>query len=257
MVRRAESPLQWATMADHSAGSPAPPFRALWFRVLRVRGVGIYIDPTILLALAALVLAVGGSFVLAFILVGCVLVHEIGHAIAARWCGLAVNGIYLHVVALAWVQRGRPRDDLLVSLAGPLASAALAGALLLVPRSAPLPAVTDLGAWFADPLRAAICCNLLMSAVNLLPLVPADGGRAVQALFRMRLPPAGARAGSSAVNTAIGIAIVAVGIRLQPAPAADGLFVLGLAACLFGWREARTAVRLHRLARDEHIQDAG
>lgn len=199
-------------------------------------------DPTVLLVVAVLIVAAGGSVALLLILLGSVLVHELGHAAAARRCGLAVTGIYLHVLALAHVERGRPRDETLVALAGPLASILLAALLLLIPRGGGSFPGLDLEKWLSDPLRAAAGCNLLMGGINLAPVLPADGGRALRALLRMRFKPAAAHALSATVNALAGVALVAVS-RLPESPLDSRVpFVLGLVACLFGWREARLAV---------------
>jgi len=228
---------------NNHPGSPPKPAGAFWVRIFRVRGIGVHVDPTILLTLACVVLLAGGSLILLAILLGCALVHEFGHALTARRCGLVVTGIYLHVVALAHVQRGHPRDTFLVSLAGPLANVLLGVLLLAMFRPGVSLPGADVMDWIADPVRAAIGCNLLMGTVNLVPLMPADGGHALQALVRMRSGPAIAHAVSAIVNTMGGMTFMVMSVQGESCLGSDLLFVLGIAVCFFGWRETRAAIR--------------
>ena len=45
--------------------------------------------------------------------------HELAHALVAKARGLVVSGVYLHLVPFAYVERGAPKDELTVALAGP------------------------------------------------------------------------------------------------------------------------------------------
>jgi len=227
-------------MNDLHEDRPAP-FKGLWLTVFRIRGIGVYVEPTVLLLLAVLIVAAGGTLALLLILVGSVLAHELGHAAAARRRGLAVSGIYLHVFALTHVERGRPADEVLVALAGPVANLVVAGILLLIPRGDNSLPGLRLHQWLSDPHLAAVGCNLLMAGINLVPVLPADGGRALRALFRMGLEPAAAHALSALVNTLAGVGLVAASLFASSPLDSGLLFVLGLLACLFGWREARSA----------------
>jgi Zn-dependent protease len=217
------------------------PFKGLWIRVLRIGGVGVYVDPIVLGILGVLIVATGASPALMAILVGSVLLHELGHALMARQRGLAVTGIYLHVFALAHVERGRPRDELLITLAGPMANLLLACILLLMPGAAVSFPGLRLQTWLSQPFWAAVGCNLLMGLLNLVPVLPADGGRALRTLFRMFLTAALVHTSSSIVNVLAGVALMAWSLYAETPVDSNLLFVLGLFACLFGWREARAA----------------
>ncbi|SEN86194.1 site-2 protease family protein [Actinacidiphila rubida] len=122
--------------------------------------------------------AVIGSVLLAVSL----LLHEAAHATAARRSGIDVEDVTLW--ALGGVTRmGRPRTAgvaLWVAIVGPLASLVIGGAALgagIGLHSAPswaLPAA--LLAWLG-------WANLLLGVFNLLPAVPLDGGRVLQAVI--------------------------------------------------------------------------
>ena len=116
--------------------------------IAKFRGMGIYVDPFLLLLLALLVVMGQGAgaaverLILGAVLIGSVLVHELGHALTARLRGLAVSGIYLHLVPFAYVERGKPADEWRVAVGGPLLSLLLGGALTLaVYRTHDVPAM--------------------------------------------------------------------------------------------------------------------
>ncbi|GGS89350.1 M50 family metallopeptidase [Nonomuraea spiralis] len=146
---------------------------------------------------------------------GCVfmlslLIHEMAHALVARWCGLKVGSItvwglggYTEVEEKA----KNPRVELVVAAAGPLASVALGGlgflVLMIIPgKSLTASAVT----WLSS-------MNLLIGAFNLLPGAPLDGGRVLHGLLwwrfkdRSRADRASARAGHF-----VGTTLVAAGL---------------------------------------------
>lgn len=107
--------------------------------------------------------------------------HELGHCLMARARSVAVQGITVSLFGGTSDVRHedeRPMDELLIAVAGPAVSAVLACAalalLLVVPQASP-PLVLF--------LQALFLLNLWLSAFNLLPCMPLDGGRAVRALF--------------------------------------------------------------------------
>ena len=120
----------------------------------------------------------------ALLLFGCVLLHELGHSIVARWYGIPVYRVTLFIfggVAQIGREAHRPGVELQVALAGPLVSVLLAAACLL--GSAHLPA----GRLFADLalpiLRYLAAINIGIIVFNLLPGFPLDGGRVLRAVL--------------------------------------------------------------------------
>lgn len=108
-----------------------------------------------------------------------VLAHELGHALLARHYGLAVGGITLFAlggVAEIADSESAPVRDLLVALAGPLASLALALVGGLIWWNANTPAIAVLA------LHLALT-NAVMALFNLLPGYPLDGGRVLWAVL--------------------------------------------------------------------------
>jgi Zn-dependent protease len=123
------------------------------------------------------VAAVGLSTVFALAFFGCVLVHELAHALVARAVGVPTDEIRLFVFGGVARIAGEPADagaEALVAMAGPLASVVLAG-------------LFDLASWSVagsggDLLAMLFLGNLVVAGFNLLPGFPLDGGRVARAL---------------------------------------------------------------------------
>lgn len=124
------------------------------------------------------------------ILLVTVLIHELGHSLAAQRSGMSAHGIVLWPLGgLAFIGHGSgPKIDLFVSLAGPLTHIpqVIFWMALLVPTR-----YASMGVWTAaltvpDPHRSffvallASACqlNIALALFNLfLPAYPLDGGR--------------------------------------------------------------------------------
>lgn len=109
-----------------------------------------------------------------------VVAHELGHSVVAQATGVPVRDITLFLfggVATLGREPRRPRDELLIALAGPAVSLALA---------AGFGALWRLGGTVGAPLHALAgwlaMVNLSLALFNLLPGFPLDGGRVFRAL---------------------------------------------------------------------------
>ena len=168
-------------------------------RVGRVAGTELRIHLTFLLLLGWIGIGyyVGGGLRaavagVAFILLifGCVVLHEFGHALAARRYGILTPSITLYpiggVARLARMPE-EPRQELVVALAGPAVNVIIAAVLMLAGQD------LDLGRLFSiDRDNASIASKLLDTNVflllfNLLPAFPMDGGRVLRAVLAMRM----------------------------------------------------------------------
>lgn len=137
---------------------------------------------------ALLFLAVGAlwsSWRFATILLAVVALHEGGHYLAMRWTGYRNLSVFflpgLGGLATGEKPTATPLEKTLVFLAGPLPGLVLATAGLFTVGSG---AVGGLPGWFTEFLLACAVVNYL----NLLPLVPLDGGRVVETLLFARWP---------------------------------------------------------------------
>lgn len=122
-----------------------------------------------------------------------VLLHELGHSLAAYKEAVPVQRILLHPLGGLAILGGRipgPMAEIMIALAGPFVSLLLA-ALSLVPLLlfggdtpfVPRSYVT----WF---FYLCFYMNIIVTLFNLLPVFPLDGGRVALAIAVMRMGPA-------------------------------------------------------------------
>ncbi len=230
------------TESGSSAEVPKPKKPAgFWLPVLKVAGIGIYVDMLVLGLVALLLLGEGASLgdrlVLIAIALGSVLLHELGHAAVARLQGLHVGGVFLHIVPFAYVERGKPEDELRTALAGPATNLLIAGALYALPAVRDGFPWLDVERWLQDPLWAAFGINMLMAVVNLLPALPVDGGRALRAALMLRMRRAKAYAITARVGTFTGAACFFIAVLVWPSTDAYAAIAAGLFFIMVAWRE--------------------
>lgn len=225
--------------------------RGTWIPLGRIGGVRIHLDPVLIL-LVALLVAQGihgaGPTTLAFTLVGMILFvlwHEMGHALAARSRGLAVQGIYLHLFPVTYVEQGAPKDEWRVALAGPIANLLLA-ALLFLPFGRTLRAQWGEDAVWNDAGSVAILLNLAIGTLNLVPILPADGGRVVRALLTMRAGRRHAELAMAVWGTVVGAVLVVAAFVWAPRVFDIYVALLGAFIAYAGWRGVDRRGREHR-----------
>src|SRR5688572_16696344 len=169
------------------------------WRVGSITGIGLYIHATFLLLLAWVAIGEyqssgsagaalnGVLFVLAVF--ATVVLHELGHALAARQYGIPTRDItLLPIGGVARLERmpRDPKQELWVALAGPLVNVAIAAALFMVLEAIRISGTSFLASQAAF-LRPLMWINLFLIAFNLLPAFPMDGGRVLRALLARRL----------------------------------------------------------------------
>jgi Zn-dependent protease/CBS domain-containing protein len=166
-----------------------------------------------------------------------VLLHELAHSLVARRCGIAVRDITLFIfggVANLEHEPERPRDDLLIALAGPLASLGLAtgfGALWWIVATAGTP-LHALAGWLA-------VINLIMAVFNMLPGLPLDGGRVLRAaLWSITGSVSRATRYAARAGQFLGLALMLWGVW----QVFTGNSVSGIWVAVIGWFLYRTAV---------------
>lgn len=169
------------------------------FPIARIAGSEIRIHLTFFLLLAWIGLAYfqrGGTAAalegIAFIIAvfACVVLHELGHALAARRYGIVTPRItLLPIGGVAELERmpEEPVREIIVALAGPAVNVVIAGVLILI-----LGANVDLStaASIEDPrldfLARLAAINVLLVVFNLIPAFPMDGGRVLRAILSTR-----------------------------------------------------------------------
>ena len=155
--------------------------------------------------------AIYGSFLTLTVFVF-VLLHELGHAVAAQHYGIPVHDILLLPIGgLARLSRmpERPSQELVVALAGPAVNLVLILALLpFVGVGLAMQAVQDGGLTIPSTMTPGLLnlaifllmTNVTLLLFNMLPAFPLDGGRVLRALLSMRLPSATATRLAAAIG---------------------------------------------------------
>lgn len=157
------------------------------FRIGSLAGIPIRVHVLFLLLVAGLALSPStGLFglVALLVLVVCVVLHELGHALVARRFGIHVVDITLWplggMARLSHIPESS-RVEACIAIAGPAVNVGLA----LI--AAPFLVATMATASTDSPLQAVVfafvAVNVLMAGFNLLPAFPTDGGRLVRAWF--------------------------------------------------------------------------
>ena len=155
----------------------------------------------------------------------CVLLHEFGHALAARRYGIRTPDITLFPFGgVARIERmpEKPVQELVIALAGPAVNVVIALLLWLGMMAAG-------ASWRIDPTKfegsltgALLSVNVWLLLFNLIPAFPMDGGRVLRALLALRLGQARATQIAAGIGQAIAVVFAFVGVfgfaPLQIAP---------------------------------------
>jgi Zn-dependent protease len=177
-----------------------------------------------------------------------VVLHEYGHALTARHFGIRTRNITLYPIGGVALLEGmpkRPREQLLVALAGPAVNFLLAGgtALVMMALGQPLVGWHQLGDDPRSLLGALFVANILMGSFNLLPALPMDGGRVVRALLAMRLGPVPATRIAAALAKVV--AVLMAGYALSSGHTM--LAVIAVVVWLGSSAESQNATRMGRV----------
>jgi Zn-dependent protease len=160
--------------------------RSFSWKIGRVAGIDLFVHPTFLLVLLFPGVLSGGpvSVLLVLAVFGCVLLHELGHALAAQQFGIRTRDITLYPIGgVARLER-MPRAagaELVIALAGPAVNVAIAGGLLAlgILSGGALLTSNVVGVMMTELLAV----NVILALFNMLPAFPMDGGRVLRAVL--------------------------------------------------------------------------
>lgn len=230
------------------------------WRIGRYAGIDVYVHATFLLLVVWVYLenqrtggtALGFLYSLLFLLTifAVIVLHEFGHALAARRYGIRTRDItLLPIGGMARLERmpEDPRQEMVVALAGPAVNAAIVVLLTLVLTPAAL--VGSLREYQLPGgafLTKLLWVNVWLIIFNMIPAFPMDGGRVLRAGLAMLT-----RNHNTATQIAARVGqVVAVGFFLLGIFAGWNPFLILIAVFVwFGaggearWSEARTALR--------------
>lgn len=175
------------------------------WRVGSIAGIALYLHATFLLLLAYVAIANyqttrsaaealnGVLFVVAVF--GTVVLHELGHALAAKRFGIKTKDItLLPIGGIARLERmpREPRQEMIVALAGPAVNVVIAVILYVVLMlSGGMPDLIEGAALSEGFLERGffarlLAVNIWLVLFNLIPAFPMDGGRVLRAVLAMR-----------------------------------------------------------------------
>jgi stage IV sporulation protein FB len=182
------------------------------------------------------------------LLFGCVVLHELGHALTARRYGVETREIVLYPFGgVARMDRIPPgKAELLIALAGPAVNLVLAALLGLVlvglsadSPDAPLAIVTE-----GTIVWQLLYVNLSLFVFNLIPAFPMDGGRVLRAALAIGLGETRATNIAAAVGQVLALGFAAVALLTgQPVLLLIAFFVFVGAGQEAAFQRSRAAVR--------------
>ncbi|MDZ7956986.1 MAG: site-2 protease family protein [Aulosira sp. DedQUE10] len=219
------------------------------WRIGSLFGIPLFLDPLwfVILGLATLnfgvayqewgsAVAWSAGIVMALLLFGSVLLHELGHSLVARSQGIKVNSITLFLfggIAAIEEESKTPAKAFQVAIAGPLVSIALFFILHVVAYV--VPDTSPVNEILSDLARI----NLVLALFNLIPGLPLDGGQVLKAAIwqvtgnRFQAVHLAARMGQILGYTAIALGFAIDFFTRELA--------LGLWIVLLGWFGIRNA----------------
>ena len=142
------------------------------------------VHPTFLLSFFAQNHGLASTSLFIVALFGCVVLHELGHALMARRFGIETLDITLYPIGgVARLQRmpRAPGAELLIALAGPAVNFAIVAVLMGLEFLGIGGIESDLSP--GGFLGALMIMNLILGIFNLIPAFPMDGGRVLRALL--------------------------------------------------------------------------
>ncbi|MCL4846730.1 MAG: CBS domain-containing protein [Acidobacteria bacterium] len=225
------------------------------WRIATVSGIPVYVHGTFLALIAFFLVsdltsgrtlwAALGTVVFILAVFGAVVLHEFGHAFAARHYGIRTRDItLLPIGGLARLERipEIPRQELWVALAGPAVNVVIVvvGVLALVVLGLGVPALS-VEALAGSAVGRFLAVNLFLALFNLIPAFPMDGGRALRAVLAERMDYLRATEIAASLGQGLALLFGFLGLFTNP-------FLLFIALFVWMGASAETSVVSVRLA---------
>jgi Zn-dependent protease len=236
----------WDAIPEISPLKPCRRITMQGWKIGRLFGIDLYVHWTFLLLLALYGFQgyqVGGINAAAYsaglitAMFGCVVLHELGHSLTARRFGIETREITLSpiggVAALERIPR-RPREEFLITIAGPAVNVVIAGVLygllsLVDPRTITSPSMSVAYRFLSE----LMVINVVLAIFNMLPAFPMDGGRILRATLAVWLEYC------TATKIAVRVGqVVAVGIGIAGIMGYFGIMAILIAVFVFMAGEA-------------------
>jgi Zn-dependent protease len=205
----------------------------------KIAGIKVSIHWTFLILLAWIVYVnyqVGGtpqellwSIVYVLSIFVCVVLHEYGHALTARKFNIGTRDITLYpiggIASLESIPK-KPREELLVALAGPAVNVVIAAVLFpFIDRSLIFESAgfTQINA--SNFLTSFVTVNIWLVLFNMIPAFPMDGGRVFRALLAFKLERVKATRIAAALGQFLAFCFMLLGLYSNPFLIVIGIFI--------------------------------
>jgi Zn-dependent protease/predicted transcriptional regulator len=160
----------------------------------------------------------------------CVTLHELGHSLTAQRYHIKTSDITLLPIGGVASLEGfpeKPKEELLITLAGPLVNVAIA--LLLLPFvhwGEASEALQELGNVSGQSfIMSLLSVNITLAVFNMIPAFPMDGGRVLRALLSYKMDRVKATRIAAGIGQAIAVGFVILGFYGNPFLVFIGVFI--------------------------------
>jgi Zn-dependent protease/CBS domain-containing protein len=166
---------------------------------------------------------------LIIVVFGCVVLHELGHATAARRYGIRTRDITLLPIGGVARLQGmpeKPSQEIVIALAGPAVNLVIAMILTLMIGDQ----VVDLSLLSGDEKEipfavSVLAVNLMLAIFNLTPAFPMDGGRVLRAALALRFGQLRATRMAARVGRGFAVLFAVLGLLYNPMLMLIALFI--------------------------------
>lgn len=165
-----------------------------------------------------------------FALFACVTLHELGHSLTAQRYHIKTRDITLlpigGVASLEAIPE-KPKEELLITLAGPLVNVAIA--LLLLPfvhwpeTAEALQGLSNVSG--QNFIMSLLSVNVSLAVFNMIPAFPMDGGRILRALLAYKMDRVKATRIAAGIGQTVAVVFVILGFYGNPFLVFIGIFI--------------------------------
>jgi Zn-dependent protease/predicted transcriptional regulator len=229
-------------------------------KIITIKGISVYLHFTFLIFVVwlSVVYLISGmqwqqlmwSLIFLFSVFACIVLHEYGHAFVASWFGINAKKITIYPIGgIASIEKlpEYPKQELLISAAGPLVSLVLAFILLFFAHQTfTLSSFKEYDGVVSQDnfLYVLGWINIALAVFNLIPAFPMDGGRILRALLALRFNYVKATAIAATVGRIIAMVIIAVAIlSMNFILALIGIFIIVFAGAEESYLQLKTLAK--------------
>jgi Zn-dependent protease len=234
------------------------------FKLGNVAGIGVFIHWTFAILIAFIIfknyraghdmVQIAWSLLFIFSIFFTVFLHEMGHSLAAKRFNIVTKDITL--LPIGGVARlesipEKPKEELVVAIAGPMVNVILAiiiGVLVRIPQDAAvltemLSSGVNAGNFFVN----FFIVNIWLALFNLIPAFPMDGGRVFRALLSMNMNRSKATLIAARVGQVLAMGFVFLGFYTNPFLIFIGIFIMLGAQAENEQTQAKSALRGYKV----------